>query len=366
VVLPEDGSVTLSDVNEGSFTVHGLDVEPGMVLVSGTDAGLARKIVSVSAAGDGYVCATQNAALTDIFQEARIRLKRAITPADLASIEVAPGIQYNAPTIATRDPLEFAFKFEGTYPGAPGSLLSMSTSAEFKAQLELGLDVTIEDGALIDFTYAPSVAMSVTSELNFKGKMEKSYPKFPMDYAVMTIRPLIFLIGPVPVVVSPKVTLSTQLVISVEGGAKIKVDHTARYRSGVTYNAVYDQWIPIDESTYGGTVDPLFNAYIKAQAALSLAKVGFGVEVYGVAGPQISADVGKLTAEWEAQTSPDLSVKRSCSLGFSIAGEVKADIFGKRASFTIAPGLEKKFTFWEKTFMPGEGDIEIRSPGGRR
>ncbi len=368
VVLSQDGSVTLAALTDTSMTVRGLVgvLAPGNVIVSGEGLGLARKVISATPSTDGIVCQTENASLTDIFEEAHIRLKRQVTPADLANIEVMEGWDYVPPSPeASRSLIEFNFKYTNTFPGAEVDHSKMKTSADAKFKIELGVDVEIEDGALIKFTVAPTIVASTSLDMGFSKPWVKKYPVNPAPYAKLDIRPLVFFVGVVPIVIQPNLNLSAEFGVSVEGGAKVKVEHSATYRAGVTYDAVADQWTPIREITTAGTVTESPNAYVNAEASLSLAKIGLELLLYDVIGPKLEIDAGKLSAKWESKTVPDLSSKLSCGLSLSITGEVKGDAFGKSVTYSFGPKIEFEYPLYEKTFEPGNGDIEIRSRGGR-
>ncbi|MEZ0325258.1 MAG: hypothetical protein ACAH95_05085 [Fimbriimonas sp.] len=368
MVLPDDGTVTLSAVTDSSVTVQGsaASIAPGAVIVSAAGSGMARKVISVTALSDAFVCQTENASLTDIFKEVHLKLRRQISPADALSIDVVDGFEYVPPTAAPgRSLLEFNFKYTNEFPGSVADSLKMSTSADAKFKIELGVDVEIEDGALIKFSVVPAIITSTSFEMAYKAKFEKKYPEEPLTYARIEVRPLLFWIGPVPVVVQPKVTFSGQLAVSVEGGAKMKGECSSTYRGGTVYDAVADTWTPIREAVTSGTLASAPSAYVNAEASLSLAQIGFELLFYGVVGPKLELDAGKLSAKWEAKESPDLSSKLSCTLGFSLTGVVKGDAFGKNVSYSFGPKIEAEYTLFEKTFMPGNGDVEVRSPVSR-
>jgi hypothetical protein len=364
VVLPADGSVTISDITPTSMTVQGTvpELKSGSVVVSQEGAGLARRVLSVTSASAGTVCETESASLTDIFKEAHIRIQRPIRPSDVARVDVIEGVEY-VPPPSNRGGVEFGFKFAGTFPGFH-ERAALTSSIDVKVSIDIGISVDIEEGALLRFTVAPTLGCVSSNELAALGKLERKFPEEPATYANLEITPIMFMVGPVPVMIGPKVTLAAQLVASLEGGAKIKLEQSGSLRAGATYDAVQNVWTPIFEEQFSANVDPVTNAYINAQASLSVAKVGFALDIYNVAGPKLTLDIFKSGVQWEAQTNPDFSVKRSCSLAFALAGELEAKIFGSSgASYSFGPGLEKKFNFWERTFAAGTGDIEIRTPG---
>ncbi len=368
LVLPLDGSVTLTDLTPSTMFIRGplSGVGPGTVIISGEGSGIARKVIAVAPSGGGIACQTENASLTDIFRTAHIRIQRQITPADIAKMDVMNGWTYSPPAaVPVRSLIEFEFKYTNAFPGAEADGTKFSTSANAKLKIDLGIEVVIEEGALTKFTVAPTISSSTSLEMGFKQKWEKKYPETPTPYATLAVRPLLFFIGPVPVVVQPNLTLSAEFGMKVEEGATVKLEHSATFRAGATYDAVADQWTPVREITTAGSVTPTPNTFVNAEASLSLAKVGFELLLYNVVGPKLAIDVGKLGAKWEAKTSPDYSAKLSCGLSLSVTGEVKGDGFGKAVTYSFGPKIEFEYPLYEKTFFPGEGDIDIRTRGGR-
>jgi hypothetical protein len=373
-ILPEDGSVQILNVADGSLTLRGGSAapRPGSVLVSGKGEGFLRKVTSVSSpAADGTITVqTTQATLEDVFEEAQFNVKIPVGAEDVKRVETPlAGVEFvsQAPAGARSahlrsrmenravnlTPFEFAFK---------GVKIAGSDEVELagkaKLQVELDIDGTIEDSTLTAFTCVFNIKPEAEIELICRKKVSRELFKVP--YAHLYLEPIVFFIGVVPIVIVPKIDISTEMIGALEGGVSFTSGVQVPIKAGAVYKATTG-WDPVATADITGNLLPKANAFAALKVEFNPARVDIQAHLYGVAGPELTLIAPSFEVAFEAKAGSDLSVKLSASAAAKATIGMEVEVLGKQvASYKKERALEIKTPLFEKTFLPGGGEIEVK------
>ncbi|MBS42806.1 MAG: hypothetical protein CMH83_06505, partial [Nocardioides sp.] len=263
----------------------------GDVLVTGTSAslpqGLLREVVAVESAAGSLVVRTVDASLDDVFTSMTMSadLDPTATVEDAPAPTFKPGSEGVAPVpqqalgIELKGSLGKTFGVDKKFGAA-----FVKVQAGFKAEAKLNLSVHqnvvgYPDG--VDLRFDAGVSASAAGTVGIKGER---------DFLLGTIigSPLTFTVGPVPVVIIPKV--DTYLTIS--GEVAVSVSAQAGANGGFAWS-----------SRDPGKLTPHHNAYFKVSGGtvpgVSATGTGFlGLKarlinsLYGAAGPSLTVTAG--------------------------------------------------------------------------
>ncbi len=212
--------------------------------------GYLRKVTKISKEGAEVILETAQAKLTDAIHQGSLNAEGEIQPSQLRSVtplsEGASGRALYADDIDTQAGTSDGFNFEaaidafieikGEDEEAGGEITAL---AKFKGlvKFNVGYRVLIDIGFLADLNsfdasmgYTQQTSIAVDAEVSGSVTQEKEVARF--DFS-----PIIFFIGPVPVVVVP----SAKVVIGIKGEASVSFDYT------FSQNAAFEQGVHWDE-----------------------------------------------------------------------------------------------------------------------
>jgi hypothetical protein len=271
--------------------------------------GYLRKVTKISKEGAEVILGTSQAKLTDAIHQGSLNAEGDIQPSQLRSVtplsEGASGRALYANGLDTQAGTSNGFNFEAAIDAFieikgenDDAGTEVTALANFKGlvKFNVGYKILIDIGFLADLNsfdasmgYTQQTSIAVDGEVSGSVTQEKEVARF--DFS-----PIVFFIGPVPVVVVP----SAKVVIGVKGEASVSFDYT------FSQNAAFEQGVHWDEDDGFKKIDrnefkvgyegPNFTG----RAALSTyTRATMRLLFYDIFGPDIGATVGaKLDIEY--------------------------------------------------------------------
>ena len=214
-------------------------VAPGEVIVGdvSTDApaGFLRKVTSVSSVGGQVVVATTQATLEDAIQTGAAQISGVLTPD-----QIQRGVQARGVTLvaAPQSLGEFYLTLENVVlyddDGNPNTK-NDQIRADGSIRLEPGFDfnLAVEDWKLKELAFTTSA--KETAEIKLKAEVELLSIKKEKEIARYTFSPITVMIGVVPVVIVPVLTVNVGVDGSVHVGVTAGVEQQATLLAGLRY-----------------------------------------------------------------------------------------------------------------------------------
>lgn len=220
--------------------------------------------------------------------------------------------------------LEVSKKVETKTFTCSGNLkVAVDASAEVAPTLDFSLDV-----AWGRLTKAQAVAtIEQTAELTASMTGEGKCDTEPQPLINSKLPPVTIHLGPIPVVLSPRLHVDISASGKASGVAKVGWTERARARFGLTYDGSNFKAEPETEEPTITQTPAQFQGEADARATLT---AGVDVLLYGVAGPRIAAEAS-LTANASAYATPS-----GATINWSVGYDVSA-----YAQFVTNKDLEK-------------------------
>lgn len=286
--------------------------EVGDVLISepaGAAApdGLLRRVTAIDASEPGQLTVTtEQATLLDVIEKGLLEETFELTEDDIESIDVlTDGLTYS---MMDRAALEAAAVAAGLEPHQAGSfgydfevviydvdgdedtkddrmLAFGGITVKPTGNIELDVDCSYWCFGGIEVQFLAEVGLNETAKLGLKGtgplgiELEKTIPLISFN-----MKPLVFGIGPVPVVITPKLKLELKFEGTLGATVSYEVVQTLSTTVGVSYDDGWDAHADFDSDFTLGPVgvDDPFSAQLVAKAkGVARAELLF----YGVLGP---------------------------------------------------------------------------------
>ena len=368
VVLPEDGSVSISGLVDSSLTLSGNvpAIPAGTILVSGLGAGFIRRVNSVTPVGTSVVLGTGVASLEDVFESAEIRFRKKLKQEPGDRIEVhAPGIRIGRSASRQDDPEGIPIVIpEFSIGGNPGQ--NVSAAAKFAANGLLDLDI---DGEF-DFTVTEGlkrVSLILAGDYNgsftASTEVERTFidEKAPLFTHVFSVR-RIGNIGPVPLLLIPILTAQ----VAFKGGFKGKYGTSGDgfFRLAVGFNGRkrptgdYDFTPIFAPAQSGAFASPNFFGSVEAEwVPWQLELV---TSINALIGPTFKANLPAFQASVTPHPST-ATVDMEVNAAFSGTVGAQAGLFGLALPIIEIPVAERKLAppLFKKTFGPGTGQATV-------
>jgi len=214
--LPSDGSVTLSSVNLGGFTMTGGPaLAAGDVVVSGQGNGFLRKVTSVSGSGAAVNVQTSAATLGDVFQQAQIDVSKTLAPSDyvvlqsdVAGLTVTTGTPPAVKGADTSTP-QVLLNFNDVMIKSSDGTNVVDLRGSEAITLDVEMHIKVDSQGVESATFLPKLRVSGAITVG-EGSGDFSPPLTPMIIAYLVGKPITVQVGPVPVVVTPYIILAAQ------------------------------------------------------------------------------------------------------------------------------------------------------------
>lgn len=323
-------------------------LQAGDVLVSSPIAGIApdgflQRVVSTQRQGQEVVVQTEQATLTDVFDQAKIRYQQDLGPNDVVSVKSAyAGVSFRHDDPDLPQPLagtsfDFGIDFDEVLvdvdgnPGTTDDQLTLDGSFDFNASASADIDI----GWFADldrFTFL--VALDESVNLQVRGDLSEQFDE-SVEVARYNFGSFTVMVGPVPVVFS----IDLALEVGCQGQLTAHIETGATQATSVQVGAEYknDHWrnLSTANSTFTYTA-PTFTASADARA---YARPSLDIMVYGLAGPYAYAEA---FIEGNSELYRDPFWQLTGGLGFGIGFRVELPIVGQVADWsTELVGVER-------------------------
>jgi hypothetical protein len=372
VVVPDDGTVTVSNLTPTGLTLTGAvpALVVGSVIVSGIGAGLMRKVVSVTTSGADTIVVTEDAPLTDVFNSANVEFRKELSADHVQEIQThIDGVEVSADrsrgrgrAAATSFQVFVPKTFVGEQEGETKVGVEIEATGVISVALTGSFDITLANG-LERLTVISALVWNGSYKFAILGETE--FFKKEIPYATFIFNPVpIGAIGPVPIVVLPVLHLQLAATGSVQGGWETSGTGVSTYVMGLNFvqaplgsDFSVSQIHPVGSQTHTGTfVGSNFYATLKFEAA------GWQPELLtsfnGLIGPVFKGDIPAVALELKANSATKTVDFTSDAI---FRGRVGADagMFAFSWPLFEVTAIEGKIPIKYKTFKPGDGNVGI-------
>ena len=248
--------------------------------------GFLRKVVAVSSVGGQVIVETEAAVLEEAIESGSVHISQALAPDQVQTSTELQGV-----ALATSAGLEDEFYFElkdvVLYDDDGNSnTTDDQIRADGSIRLEPGFDLSlvVRHWRLEELSFTTSAVE--TAELEIKAEIDLLSVQEEKEIARYTLSPITVMVGPVPVVFVPVLTLHVGVDGSVHVGVKAGVTQEVTLIAGVRYAGRV--WVPVSSFTNQFYWEPPtlsagleLKGYVGAQLSLML---------YGVVGPHTEID----------------------------------------------------------------------------
>jgi hypothetical protein len=217
-------------------------LKAGDIIVSEPSAaapyGLLRKVSSTSPSGSGLLVQTTQGTLKEVILQGELLAEGILTPADLATFQPAPGVG------VVRSALSVTFPWDLVVVDRDGNLsttadqLRVSGSAGFDLgyKVEMGWKVGYDPPFDVDISTKFIAILYLTQHAQLGVVATGAIPSFYEEVSVgsYSFSPITFFVGPIPVVLVPKVTVSLTASGELNTAVSFGVDETIGFEAGVS------------------------------------------------------------------------------------------------------------------------------------
>lgn len=307
VVLDGPGRDALAEVRDDGTLVFAAanapDLEPGDVLASAPTAaaphGMLVRVLSVTPGDDVVLVATEDAKLTDALAQGSLTATIELGPGDVAEARaLLEGVSIGAPA----DGLEPAgiadgigISFSRVVWDEDGDEKTKDDQVAFSGELRVkprfDLDLDLDCGGFlctdpdVDLEFRIGVEELARIGITGKGKPGLSFEK-TLRVAEFDFKPITFSIGPVPVVITPRIAIELRFDGRVGVRVSYQVSQTLTAVVGARYDDGWHDLSGIDNEFEAGPVDSESFIRVEANARAAGALVG-ELMLYGRVGPTL-------------------------------------------------------------------------------
>lgn len=321
IVVPErEEELTVTSVNDNSVVFHnnapGCPIAAGQILVSGVGNGYLRRVLSVAQTGGTVTAMTEQAELTDVFEQADVNLSTTFTADDFAKtgspLEKAGSTFIGIENVRVQENGDITVNYDGGVSFAPAVDVKMRIKRgsvdyfKFAGTGQLHVD--------FDVILAASHSASVSYERSLFALLGKSKPsKLVCVYIQAGPIPI-----PVVVLVEFDILVGGQVFGTGSGSLTTGFDSTTTVQVGAEYaNATWNNLSGI--SLASNLHQPTWAASSEFDGRFFL-KPKLTAKLYGVTGPFIAA---KPYVNFNVQPNPaplhaSMNVGIDGDLGFNI------------------------------------------------
>ena len=298
-----------------------LPLEIGDVLVSTVGNGLLRKITGITSTKGGgeIIVETDFASLTDVIEQGTIQAQVVLTPDDIQ---------------------EVVFHYDGITPEPANVKGSVNHVTNWNINTELYSGVRLTGQFISDMTFIldinvagsslnsakSGIIMSETLTLQLSAALEREFDK-DITIATITFAPIIIpVVGPLALVIVPKVEVKLGLEGSVGGTVTCSATQEIFVDAGIQY-AKASGWS--DYKTFTNEFSNTKPVLEKANAEASIyIQPELSTKLYNVAGPYINTKIyGKLEIDANQETVEKEDPWWKLSVGINLNAGMNVEIF---------------------------------------
>jgi hypothetical protein len=261
----------------------------GDVIVSEADtvapAGLLRKVTSISKVGDQVVVETVQATFEDAIENGIVTVTKNLTPGDISyASALKQGVSFKGRAFGIQALDSFYVEINDIvlydHDDNPDTTNDqIKTSGGISLEPSFNFDLVVDDWKLKKLTFTNTTVER--AELEIEAKITVAEIEKEVELAKYTFTPITVMVGSVPVVITPVLTVSVGLNGEVSVGITTGASQEAQFTAGLRYDN--GKWSPVSDfsNDFGFTPpSPLTEAIFKTYAGQQL-----DLLLYGVVGP---------------------------------------------------------------------------------
>lgn len=369
VILPEHTKVLNDEALEnmssfspltGTITFSANDdqvnaLNRGDIVVAGAseiaEEGFLRKISQINDGGNAVTVYTEPANFEDAIEEGVISIKHTLLSDDVDTTQLDDGIQL----MKTADPAFLSFLLPDK-PLVPG----VKASGYVGFSIDIDFDFEVDNFQLEELSFL----VNTTFESNLQFETTADYASLDEKYPLGTITfvPITIMVGPLPVVFVPELTLYVGVEGEISAGIETGVMQEVTSRSGIEYAG---SWEKVEEYT--------------SDFEFFTPELEDGCQIDGYLGPELSIKLYGIVGPYaymRGYIALDASMVEQVPWwglygGFRLGLGVKVDVMG-HSIVDYEP--EEPVVEYRKTLMTGHGDVSHnwdlqvveRTPSGGR
>lgn len=299
--LPDDGSVTVTNVTPSSITLNGKipSLKPGMVIAGGPAPGVMRKVVSAVQSGNSEVVQTTDASLSDVFQQASMKFSGPVALTPLIPPTVADNrLVNNSIPSASESPLAISTAYEQSFP--LGSVIDSASgeaalTVSGTATIGMSIDCDIEINSASHVNSARFIPTATLTLNNFaaSSSADAQLSLVPLELGHLDCEPIEFIVAGVPTWITPSIALSSTALGEVQAGMSAQGSGQVSIGAGFIYNGTSIS--PVTTYNQSLNASASFNGSANATCEFTPVNLRFQALVDDVTGPYLSLDCPKLT-----------------------------------------------------------------------
>lgn len=311
-VLPEPTTRLLTKVSadgaEYTFTQSTAALaalSPGEVMAGGSCVtapyGFLRRVTAVRSVGTQTIVKTAPAALEDAIEQARVEFNQALKPESIQQAALAAGVSTPVTAVGASEPafhleLQKVVVFDADGNSATtGDQVIASGSLDVKPTISFRWETRQDATPVIKF----AINAEQRAELNLEAKLAKDSLKAEKELARYILTPITVMVGILPVVFVPEVTISVSANGQVQVGVKTGITEDATVTAGAEYAG--GQWTPIAQYTPQFTfTPPTLYGTLETKGAIG---AGVALLLYGISGPYAEVN-GYLELKADTRSAP--------------------------------------------------------------
>ncbi len=343
-------------------------LKSGDVVLGSDDGGFLRKVLSTQKiADDNYILTTEDVSLEEVIAQGTGTFSKEMTHGDLAeddasgsgrqgtrgfktpeNVRLLPSDDPNDPVfrIEIGDPKKRDFTGSLSYPtDDPVTFVTGTVDVRVNVDAAVSYKLASLDPGVEYFRFIPKITVSEDLEVTFekKAKWDKKKPLKSLTFGKIT-----FSIGPVPVIIIPRVDIYLGINASAGGKISTSIKLTQELRAGVRYHR-NSGFKKIGKFTHTKEFTPP-TAEVEAEIE-PYVEVSPSMRIYGVMGPSMSLK-GSLILKGETGTS--VYENDECSQGIDFTAKFRFE-----ASWKWDIVKAKKLGDWVADMKFG-GDISAK------
>ncbi|MCK9279374.1 MAG: YCF48-related protein [Melioribacteraceae bacterium] len=286
-------NLTITDTSNFTMTlpssmVSQKNIKVGDILVDKPSSkaryGFLRTITSIQSSGANATITTSQATLKDVIKQGKINIKKAkLSKSNLESIKLMSGAKLSKSNVLNKqDMIGIDWNFDNDLYKSGNNYVNINGNFLFDIDLNFDLEVDLTG---VDY-FKTSVEVNQDISMRLKSNFSKELSDVKIPFAKAIFNPIVFVVGIIPVVLVPEVTLyiGANGKVTAETESWCKESFTGEY--GLEYKN--DNWNPIKTDNFqkdylvpNTRTGNSFKAFVGPKTSIKL---------YGVAGPYVSLD----------------------------------------------------------------------------
>jgi len=326
-----EGTFYFSSANEKIMSLNRNDIIVSGV-VDAAEEGFFRKISSISQSENEITVFTEQANFEDAIESGHMSFKQTLKSNQIESTKIEPGIS-----------LEKAADSDYTIVNIPNYQIAdgITVNGNVGYNIAFEFNIDVDDFQLKELSFI--VTSGFFSELNFETTVNSEvYDK--INIATILYTPITIMIGELPVVISPELSIYVGIDGEVSMGIKTGIEQEIDCEGGLQYNG---SWSPVNNFTSNFE----FSSPELNDACHLIGYLGpeFALKLYGIVGPYAYL---RGYIELDANMVDDVPWWGLYG-GFRNGLGVKLEVLGN----TIADYEPDPIIDYRKTLMTGHGDV---------